>query len=172
MIDYVKKYIRTIRLNFYRLLCSTILGLKAIEQFEYEPFIDASCRREPDFENSNPSITCLCRQEIFAPNLFPNDIIIYMTVKGKWFTDYAHHRLVAILAVTERKDSHIEAKHRYLEKGLNIPSNYIVPGNPPYEFDRTAGKFEIADIRRYLNYTPDKQKIIGERVLILNPFRV
>lgn len=166
MIDYKKKYIKTIRLNSYRPLCSTVIGLRAIEQYGYPPFIDASCRREPDFENPNPSITCLCRQELFAPNLYPNDIVIYMTVKGKWFTDYEHHRLVAILAVRERKETHLEAKQRYIEKGLPIPSNCIVTNNPPFGFDSTAGKFEkIADMERYLAHPLDKKKIIGDRIL-------
>ena len=164
MNDYTKKYIKTIRLNSFHPLCETEIGLNAIEKFGYPPYIDASCRREPDFENPFPSITALCRQETFAPHLFPNDIIIYMTVKGKWFTDYEHYRLIAILAVIDKKDSHAKAKTWYTHKGLPIPSNCMVDGNPPHTFFQTAGNYEKQkDIKNFLNYPESKQKIIGER---------
>ena len=85
MTDYIKKYIKTIRLNSFHPLCEKEIGQNAIKEFNFPPFIDASCRREPDFENANPSITALCRQDLFAPNLYPNDIVVYITVRGKWF---------------------------------------------------------------------------------------
>lgn len=164
MTDYIKKYIRTIRLNSFHPLCETEIGKNAIKKIGYPPFIDASCRREPDFENTFPSITALCRQEKFAPQLIPNDIIIYMTVKGKWFTNYDHHRLVAILEVIERKETHLQAKSWYSSRGLLIPSNCMVNDNPPHSFFETAGNYENqGDIKNFLGYSPEKQKIIGER---------
>lgn len=168
MQDYIKKYIRTIRLNSFHPLCETEIGQHAINSHGFPPFIDASCRREPDFENVHPSITALCRQEIFAPQLYPNDIIIYMTVKGKWFNDFDHHRLVAILEVIDRKESHLQAKSWYVSKGLNIPSNCMVDDNPPYSFIETAGRYENQkDIRGFLKYSPEKQKVIGDRIVKL-----
>lgn len=56
-----------IKLNSFRPLCSTQLELEAIEKYKLPPFIDASCRREPDFQNPLPSISALCRQVSFAP---------------------------------------------------------------------------------------------------------
>jgi hypothetical protein len=45
----------------------------------YPPFIDASCRREPDLESRYPSITALCREGHFAPHLHEGDVVAYMT---------------------------------------------------------------------------------------------
>lgn len=166
MTDYIKKYIKTIRLNSYHPLCETEIGLNAINNFGFPSFIDASCRREPDFENSYPSISALCRQDKFAPQLYPNDIIIYMTVQGKWNTNYDHHRIIAILEVIERKENHLQAKLWYESKGLTIPSNCMVDDNPPHPFFETAGNYENkTDIKNFLSYSPEKQKIIGERKL-------
>lgn len=164
MITYTKKYIKTIRLNSFHPLCETGIGMNAINKYGFPPFIDASCRREPDFENPFPSITALCRQEAFAPQLFPNDIVVYVTVKGKWFTDFNHYRLIAILEVIDRKETHMLARSWYYHKGIKVPSNCMVEGNPPYSFVETAGNYEKqTDIGNFLNYLPDKQKVIAER---------
>ena len=56
MKDFTKKYIKSIRLNSFRPLCMTDIGLRAVNDFDCPPFIDASCRREPDFESEFPSI--------------------------------------------------------------------------------------------------------------------
>jgi len=164
MIDFRKKYIKTIRLNSFRPLCMTDIGLRAINQYGFPPFIDASCRREPDLENKNPSITALCRQEMFAPKLFPNDIIVYITVKGKWLTDYDHYRLVAILVVIEKKETHSSAAAWYRHNKIDLPSNCMVNDNSPYQFHETAGNYQkTTDIRKFLTYNEDKQKTIGSR---------
>lgn len=162
MIDFRKKYINTIRLNSFRPLCMTEIGLRAVNQYGLPPFIDGSCRREPDFENKNPSITALCRNKMFAPILIPNDIIVYITVKGKWFEDYDHYRLVAILVVKDKKETHYNAAAWYRHNNINLPSNCMVADNSPYQFHETAGDFEkISGIRRFLNYDEDKQKVLG-----------
>ncbi len=164
MKDFRKKYIKTIRLNSFRPLCMTDIGLRAVNQYGFPPFIDASCRREPDLENINPSITALCRQEMFAPNLFPNDIIVYITVKGKWLTDYDHYRLIAILVVIDKKETHSSAAVWYRNNNIDLPSNCMVDDNPPHQFHETAGNYEkTTDIRKFLSYNEDKQKTIGNR---------
>lgn len=164
MKDFTKKYIKTIRLNSFRPLCITEIGLRAVNDFGFPPFIDASCRREPDLENEFPSITALCRQEKFAPILCPNDIVVYITVKGKWLTDYDHYRLVSILVVTEKKESHSQAATWYRNKNIHLPSNCMVEDNFPYEFHETAGNYEKkSDIQKFLNYDIEKQKLIGKR---------
>jgi len=164
MIDYKKKYVRNIRLNSFRPLCSTEIGLKAIGTNQFPPFIDASCRREPDFESDYPSITSLCRQEMFAPHLYPNDIIVYITVKGKWLTGYDHHRLIAILEVIDHKNSHAEGASWYRSRNVRIPSNCMIPDNPPHPFAETAGNYETTKgIRTYLNYSSEKQQLVGAK---------
>lgn len=168
MTDYIKKYIKTIRLNSFHPLCETDIGQNAVANFNFPPFIDASCRREPDFENPFPSITALCRQEKFAPQLYPNDIVVYMTVKGKWLTNFDHYRIIAILEVIERKDTHLQAKSWYTSKGLTIPSNCMVDDNPPHSFLETAGRYENQkDIKNFLTYPTEKQTVIGDRIVKL-----
>jgi hypothetical protein len=100
----------TIRLTSFHPLCENKIGQNAVAEYGHKPYIDESCRREPDFEHAFPSITALCRQGVFAPYLRVNDIVVYMTVKGKWDTSYFHRRLVAILEVIERKETHEQAQ--------------------------------------------------------------
>ena len=165
MIDYKKKYIKTIRLNSFRPLCITEIGMRAVNEFGFKPFIDASCRREPEFESDYPSITSLCRQELFAPKLYPNDIVVYITVKGKWLTDFDHYRLIAILEVIERKEDHLSAALWYTKNSeLGLPSNCMVDDNYPYRFHETAGNFSKGgDVKRFLSQPMEKQAIMGER---------
>jgi hypothetical protein len=142
----------------------TEIGMRAVKDYGSPPFIDASCRREPDFENDYPSITALCRQEKFAPLLCPNDIVVYITVKGKWLTDFDHYRLISILVVTEKKENHNQAATWYRNKNISLPSNCMVEDNPPLEFQETAGNYERrVDIQKFLNYDIEKQKQIGKR---------
>lgn len=147
----------------------TEIGMRAVTQHGFKPFIDASCRREPDFENDYPSITSLCRQEMFAPNLYPNDIVIYITVKGKWLTNYDHYRLIAILEVIDRKDNHLQAASWYRTNSqIGVPSNCMVTDNMPHMFHETAGNFKTsAEVKRYLNHHAEKQQLVGERRLQL-----
>lgn len=165
MKEFKKKYIKTIRLNSFRPLCITDIGIRAIDKYNLPLFIDASCRREPDFENEYPSITSLCRQEKFAPHLYPNDIVVYITVKGKWFKDYDHYRLIAILNVIEKKKNHLEAASWYrANNNQNIPSNCMIRSSPPYDYDKTAGNFSTKnEIERFLNHPKEKQELIGQR---------
>jgi len=164
MIEYRKKLSRTIRLNSYHPLCRNELGRQALIDYNHPPFVDASCRREPDLESEFPSITSLCRQEIFAPNLEPNDIIVYMTVKGNWYKDYAHYRLVAILEVKERRKSHNLAKDWYNNKGILPPSNCMIDDSEPLPFDHTAGDFNTQkELKTFLKRTAEQRITIGKR---------
>jgi hypothetical protein len=45
--------------NSFRPLLNTREGRAAIERFGLPPFIDGSCRREPDFQSEFPSISGL-----------------------------------------------------------------------------------------------------------------
>ena len=42
----------------YRPLSYNAYGRAAVYKYDLPPFIDGSCRREPDFESPFPSITC------------------------------------------------------------------------------------------------------------------
>jgi len=143
----------------------TEIGLRAIDEYDFPPFIDGSCRREPDFENEFPSITSLCRQDKFAPNLYPNDIVAYITVKGKWFENFDHYRLISIFLAKDKKHSHSQAASWYKTNNNNsTPSNRMIPENPPYNFKRTMGNYVTKKgIKRYMGYSKEKQDKIGKR---------
>ena len=129
-----------ILLNTYTPLCYTKYGRKAIEKYGFAPYIDCSCRREPDFVNPFPSITALCRGRGCAPRLNERDRIVYMTVKGNYDNfNERHNRLVAILEIYKRFESHEKAASWYKEQGIALPSNCLVEGNPPLSVDKTIG---------------------------------
>ena len=90
----------------FRPLAETAIGPSAIALHQLPPFIDASCRREPDLESEFPSISALCRGEHFAPLLSEGDVVAYMTKdfvypQGETRT----RRLVAVLRVKKSLDS-------------------------------------------------------------------
>jgi hypothetical protein len=119
--------------NSFHPLVFTPKGHQAAQRFGLPPFIDGSCRREPDFQSSFPSVSALCRAGKFAPRRQIGDSIIYVTVKGWW-----QRRLVAVLRVRERFESHDEAAHWYRELGLPLPSNCMVRGNEPIPYEQTV----------------------------------
>jgi len=130
----------SIRLATYRPLIYTPAGVKASRDHDLPPYIDASCRREPDLENPHPSISALCRQGSFAPYLNVADTVVYITRLGAYPGPEPdrHWRLTAILHVRKRCDSHVEAAAWYHQHGIPIPSNCMVPGNPPAALSHTG----------------------------------
>lgn len=127
-------------LNTYQPLCLTNYGKKAISEFNISPYVDGSCRREPDFESLFPSITALCRGRACAPRLQVGDIIVYLTVKRKYEEEKPNHRkLVSILKVIKRFNNHQEGARWYKRKNLPIPSNCLIENNPPLEIKYTLG---------------------------------
>jgi hypothetical protein len=124
----------------YRPIVKTKPGRLAVQGCSLPPFIDGSCRREPDFESRFPSITATCRGRNFAPHLEVGDRVAYMTVKGKYTSDSQEgYRLAAVLWVIRRFASHEEAARWYREQDLPAPSNCLVDGNPPRAFELTNG---------------------------------
>ncbi|WP_373398373.1 hypothetical protein V8V91_01010 [Algoriphagus halophilus] len=128
-------YIGKIKLNSYHPLCSNELGKKAAIEFGIHPYVDGSCRREPDFENPFPSISALCRQNSFAPKLFPNDIVIYISLNSNG-NSQSKYRLVSILKVYKRFETHYNAYRWYRENNFVIPNNCMIEGNPPFLLKR------------------------------------
>lgn len=127
-------------LNSFRPLCYNKQGQLAINRYGLPPFIDASCRREPDFQSHFPSISALCRGAMFAPRLRIGDSVVYMTVKGAYEPERIRHwRLIAILRVVQRFESHKQAATWYQEEGLPLPSNCMVEANEPLPYGMTIG---------------------------------
>ena len=113
-------------------LVKTRGGRLAVEKFGLPPFINGMSRREPDFESPFPSITASSRGRNFAPRLRPGDTVVYVTTKGRWLgRKRPHWRLVAVLEVAERFETHAAAARWYRQHGLAPPSNCVVPGSPP-----------------------------------------
>lgn len=118
----------------YRPLCGTAAGRVAVETYGLKPYVDASCRREPDLEGRWPTITALCRGRNFAPRLREGDRVAYMTrrLNGVWY-------LTAMLEVVQRFESHASAADWYRAMGVPLPSNCMVAGNPPLPLSHTEG---------------------------------
>ena len=124
--------------NEFRPLAKTLHGRTAIEQHTLPPFIDASCRREPDFESKFPSITALCRQDYFAPRLQLGDVVAYMTANFSFPPESEPtRRLVAVLRIQKSWQAHVHAAEWYREQYLDLPSNCMVSENNPMPLDMT-----------------------------------
>ena len=119
-------------------LCSTSVGRAAIHRHRLLPFIDGSCRREPDLEHDWPSISALCRAGKFAPRLQVGDRVAFVTARAR-YRHGAPWMLVALLRVARRFETHEEAASWYAGLGLRLPSNCMVPGNGPVPLTRTKG---------------------------------
>ena len=128
----------SIYLASYHPLAMNARGKSAVEKFCLPPYVDHSCRREPDFESQFPSISAICRGSKFAPRINKSDVVVYMTVKGR-YCDYRdpHWRLTAILQVIKRFKSHREAAEWYENQGLEPPSNCMIRNNPPRKLVET-----------------------------------
>ena len=119
-------------------LCSTPHGRRAVKAFRLPPFIDGSCRREPDLQATPASITALCRAGKFAPRLRVGDRIFYMTVKGT-YGRVKGRGLVAALEVIRVLPTHQTAARWYRSRGVGVPSNCMIRGNAPIPVPRTRG---------------------------------
>jgi hypothetical protein len=125
-------------LTSFRPLIANAAGLCVTIKYSLPPFIDGSCRREPDLELEWPSVTALCRGSKFAPKLDVGDELFYITVKHKYHDlKESHYRLVAILRVAERFETHREAAIWYRQHSDRLPYNCMVPGNAPLPYDKT-----------------------------------
>ena len=123
----------------YRPIYRTRAGRAAVGRFSIPPYVDGSCRREPDFEAVYPTITALCRAGKFAPRLRVGHRVAYITKRGAYESNEPHWRLVALLQIAHRFESHAEAAAWYTSQNLPIPRNLIVPGNPPLPLCATDG---------------------------------
>ena len=140
----------------YRPLVKSAVGREAIRLHALPPFIDGSCRREPDFESSFPSISATCRGGNFAPRLRIGDRIAYITVKGRYLGDHeSGWRFVAVLKVIQRFASHAEAASWYTTNLHPLPSNCLADGNLPKPFEFTNGDPPAAIRKRLMRLNND-----------------
>jgi len=144
----------------YRPIVLTAAGRDAADRGPVLPFIDGSCRREPDFESPYPSITATCRAGTFAPRLEIGDRVAYFTVIGRYADDTARGwRFVAVLRVIQRFESHDAAADWYTSQSIPLPRNCLVEGNPPIPFHLTNGQPPVA-IRARMRPGFDPNRIV------------
>lgn len=116
----------------YHPIIGRAAGREAVVREGLPPFVDGSCRREPDLESEFPSITATCRAGAFAPRLQVGDEVAYITVKGRYSDDtVSGWRVVAVLRVIRKFATHDAAAAWYASEGLPPPSNCLVADNPP-----------------------------------------
>jgi hypothetical protein len=123
----------------FRPLGGNAAGRAAVIRGNLPPFIDGSCRREPDFQSSAPSISALCRSTKFAPRLWPGDGVAYITNQGLYGGEIGW-ALVAILNVVKRFEAHEVAAEWYRANGFAVPSNCMVTDNAPQPYHLTNQK--------------------------------
>ncbi len=122
----------------FRPLAASPAGRAAARAHGLPPFLDGSCRREPDFESTFPSITAICRARNLAPGLQVRDRVAYLTVKGRYLDNVeSGWCFVAVLRVIRRFPTHRDAASWYKSKGLSVPSSCFVEGNPPIPLEFT-----------------------------------
>lgn len=136
-----------IYLNTYNPLCKLPKGIEAVHLGE-APFVDGTCRREPDLEHYFPSITSLCRpgESGFVSHLSAGDIVVNLTTKGRYYSNKSHYRLVAILQVIGLCKSHKEAAVWYNKNAPTdrLPYNCMVKQNPMIHPDKSFMSYNEA----------------------------
>ena len=127
-------------------LCATRAGRRAVLELGLPPFVEGSCRRDPDLEHRWPAIAALNRGANFAPHLAVGDRVAFVTGRGRWLGQAVPHwRLVALLRVVERFEDHEEAARWYARKRQPPPSNLVLGRNPPLRAEATDGRWPGAD---------------------------
>src|SRR5207249_3505388 len=99
-----------------------------------------------------------CRSTRFAPRLSVGDRIAYITGKGRYGGDFGWC-LVARLRVVQRFDSHEKAAAWYRAHGHALPSNCMVPENPPVAYELT-NQHPPSDVVARLREEPDPVRAV------------
>ncbi len=127
-----KSAMNKVYINSFYPLCYNKRGINAIKHYNLSPYIDGSCRREPDFEHQLPCITGLCRPG-FAEKLKEKDTVIYLTNKK----GIGVRKIVAILEVIIVCANHQEAAKYYEQQNWSLPNNLMVENNLPNPLEKT-----------------------------------
>lgn len=126
-------------LNSFTPLAVNKFGRAAAALHNLPLHIDGSCRREPDFENSKPAITQLCRPTKLVTRLNKNDLVIYITKLGRYGTKKAHWKLISILEVIEVVPDHNSALAYYTQNKIPVSQNIMCESTSPFPLDYTHG---------------------------------
>lgn len=126
-----------IYLLLYSPLANSTYGRGVAARNGIPPYVDASCRREPDFELPSPFISGLCRPAFIAA-LAVGDVLVYITKKSAVHRE--GRRLVAVLQMSTVFGSHADAAIWYQGCGIRVPHSCIVPGNDPLPIHLTNPK--------------------------------
>jgi len=144
----------------YKPLCKSAKGIEICRKFSIAPYIDASIRREPDFQCPMPTITGLCRPNLTARSLRKllankqDARMIYSTVK-----EGGGRHLVAILKPKRYFENHEDASKWFQKEFGCLPKNCMTEGNAavPEEYAvdeddcRTADAWDESYWARYRN---------------------
>jgi len=129
-----------IYLVLYSPLANSHHGRTVADRYGTPPYVDASCRREPDFELESPFISGLCRPNFIAA-LAEGDVLVYVTKKSTVHRE--GRRLVAVLHLNKAFASHAAAAVWYQVSGVRPPYSCIVPGNDPLPIHLTNPKMTV-----------------------------
>lgn len=143
----------------FRPLRNNEAGRAAMKSGNLPPFIDGSCRREPDLEATAPSISALCRAGKFAPRLHEGDNVAYITGQAP-YEGLPGWALAALLRVIKRFESHEAAAEWYRGQGYTLPSNCIVPGNLPQPYHLTNRRLSC-EVLEGIDPEADPQRTVG-----------
>lgn len=124
-------------LNSFTPLATNKTGRASANKYNLPLFIDGSCRREPDFENTNPAITQLCRPTKLVTRLSKKDLVIYITKLGRYGTKEYGWRLISILEIIDILPNHSSASNYYINNGIPISQNIICDNTAPFPLDKT-----------------------------------
>jgi hypothetical protein len=141
-------------LNTFTPISINKIGRNNSKKHNIPPFIDGSCRREPDFQNEMPSITQLCRPGKLVPRLKVGDLVIYLTRLGSYDKSVAHWNFVGILQVIDIVDDHTNAEVYYQKNNLPVSNNIMCNSTCPFPLDMTHESH------------PNKDKILSEEQII------
>jgi len=103
------------------------------------PFIDGSCRREPDFQNPFPAITQLCRPGKLVTRLLVGDLVIYLTKVGNYGIPPTHWNFIGILEILNLQINHSSAANYYLANNIPVSQNVICNHTTPFPLGMTHG---------------------------------
>lgn len=118
-------------------LANSQAGREVAAKFGIPPYVDASCRREPDFESVSPFVSGLCRPS-FISTLNVGDLLVYITKMSAVHRE--GRRLVAVLELLKAFGSHADAAIWYKANSDRLPHSCIVPGNDPLPITMTNPK--------------------------------
>jgi hypothetical protein len=127
-------FFMNVYLNTFCPLGSSVTGRAASYLFNLPPYIEGSARREPDFQHARPCITGMVNPQL-VKKLEEGDFVVYMA------DDFRHagKRIVAVLKVIGKMQSHRSAASWYINEEFPVPNNLMAFGTQPVSPHETFG---------------------------------